>query len=367
MGYVILIITAILTQYIIAWAGGMSNRIGFFERKYTTLKFSDDRNLPMTTNILMNIFMPNVILVFLYLLAQKYFPDIANERLMIYTVSYYLYRLILICVISEQKELYSPKYEFCLAVVGTAISFVLCKWFLLPEHTILLTMDEIRVELWLAIALIVYKFGKQVLDKKVTQNDILSKKQIEQYIIHKFEKFYKKYSDLFQLTAENRYLNAFTFAVMIMENRNRSALIRCAENVKVRFGIETTVGIMQWKSKKPMSNEETIIAFLGWANEKSTGKYDISKDEEFAVYHLAWKYNNRSEYAENVLYIYNYLCEYIEAKPKYREAFRWRDDNDNGTEDINERIKGQMEVIQWMTDNPNATPEQAMQEFGIWG
>ncbi|MCD8119016.1 MAG: hypothetical protein LUE29_05995 [Lachnospiraceae bacterium] len=27
--------------------------------------------------------------------------------------------------------------------------------------------------------------------------------------------------------------------------------------------------------------------------------------------------------------------------------------------------KGQMDVIRWMIDNPNATPEQAMREFGL--
>ncbi|MCD8106446.1 MAG: hypothetical protein LUE20_00565 [Oscillospiraceae bacterium] len=367
MGYVILIITAILTQHIISWAGSTLNSVGNVERQYAVFTFSDDRNLPMTTNILMNIFMPNVIIVFLFLLAQKCFPDIANMRLIIYTVSYYLYRFILIRVILRRKELYSPKYELCVAFLGVVISFILCKWFLLSENTILLTVDEIRVELWLAVALIVYKFIKQVLDKKVTQNDVLSKKQINQYIIRKFEKFYKKYSDLFQLTAKNRYLNAFTFAVMIMENYNRGSLIRCAENVMVRFGRETTVGIMQWKSKKPMSNEETITAFLGWANEKSTGKYDISKGNELAIHSLAWEYNNRTEYADDVLSTYNYLCDYIDEKPKYRKAFHWRDDNDNGTDNIDERIEGQMEVIQWMMDNPDATPEQAMQEFGIWG
>lgn len=125
MGYVILIITAILTQHIISWAGSTLNSVGNVERQYAVFTFSDDRNLPMTTNILMNIFMPNVILVFLFLLAQKCFPDIANMRLIIYTASYYLYRLVLICIILRRKELYSPKYELSLALIGIAISYVL--------------------------------------------------------------------------------------------------------------------------------------------------------------------------------------------------------------------------------------------------
>ncbi len=365
MGYAILIITAILTQHIISWAGSTLNSVGNVERRYAVFTFSDDRNLPMTTNILMNIFMPNVILVFLFLLAKKWFPNIVNERLIIYTVSYYLYRLILICVILRRKELYSPKYELSLALVGTAISFALCKYYLLSAKTILLSSDEIRVELWLAIALIVYKFGKQVLDKKVTQNDILTKSQLEQYIIHKFVKFYKKYNDLLEITPESRYRYIFMFAVMIMEDFNRVPIVRLAENFITFLGKESTVGIMQVKSKTPFSEKKTIRPYIEWIKENAKDECDISDGSEEAIRNLAWKNNNLDSYAESVLYIYNCLYEYIDTIPKYRFAFHLRDTDNNGMDKADERKKGQMDVILWMRDNPNAAPEQAMQDFGL--
>lgn len=220
----------------------------------------------------------------------------------------------------------------------------------------------------MAIAFIVYKFGKQVLDKKITQNDILTKNQLEQYIIHKFIKFYKKYNDLLEITVENRYLYIFTFAVMIMEDFNRVPIVRLAENFMTLLRKESTVGIMQVKSRVPLSDRETVLLYIKWVKDNSEDECDISSGDEEAIRNLAWKNNNQDGYAKSVLYIYSCLHDYIDEIPKYRHAFHLRDTvNNSDSYKSDERIKGQMEVIQWMIDNPNATPEQAMQEFGIWG
>ena len=66
--------------------------------------------------------------------------------------------------------------------------------------------------------------------------------------------------------------------------------------------------------------------------------------------------------------MYCCLHDYIDKIPKYRCAFYLRDTvNNSDSCKSDERKRGQMEAIQWMIDNPNATPEQAMHEFGIWG
>ena len=66
------IILAILTQHAISWAGSMLHQIGDTGQNYALFIFSDDRHQPMTNNILMNIFIPNIVSVFLYMIFRKY-------------------------------------------------------------------------------------------------------------------------------------------------------------------------------------------------------------------------------------------------------------------------------------------------------
>lgn len=167
---------------------------------------------------------------------------------------------------------------------------------------------------------------------------------------------------------ENRYLYIFTFAVMIMEDFNRVPIVRLAENFMTLLRKESTVGIMQVKSRVPLYDRETILLYIKWVKDNSEDECDISNGDEEAIRNLAWKNNNQDGYAKSVLYIYSCLHDYIDEIPKYRYAFHLRDTvNNSDSYKSDERIKGQMEVIQWMIDNPNATLEQAMQEFGIWG
>ena len=68
-----------------------------------------------------------------------------------------------------------------------------------------MSVDDLKEELWLAVILIVYTFVKHILDNKVKQDDILTRRQLEKYIINQFEVLYKRYRSIMNISRENRY------------------------------------------------------------------------------------------------------------------------------------------------------------------
>lgn len=112
---VFLIISAILTQHLVSWAGSILHEVASEETHYAVFTFRDDRNMPMTTNILMNICIPNVLMIFIFMLSRKFYLPYVEEYLLLYVISFFVYRMLLICVILRRKEMYSLLYELAMA------------------------------------------------------------------------------------------------------------------------------------------------------------------------------------------------------------------------------------------------------------
>lgn len=116
--FIILFVLAAITHHLVAWAGSVLHSVANEETLYAVFTFRDDRNQPMTTNILMNVCIPNVFMLFIFMIATKLQLYNMQKYLIWYVVLFYLYRSFLICVILRRKEMYSFLYEFCMAVAG---------------------------------------------------------------------------------------------------------------------------------------------------------------------------------------------------------------------------------------------------------
>lgn len=324
-----LFILAVLTQHMVSWAGSILHEVSNQESQYAVFTFRDDRNMPMTTNILMNICIPNVCIIFIFMFAERFNLPYIKEHLLIYITAFFLYRAFLICVLLRRKEMYSAGYEIAIAAAAILLARFLIDFFLSTEETVFITASELREELWFAILVILYQFVKQILDKRVVQNTVLTKGQITKYVRNKFQKFYKKYNHLLDIGVQNRYVCIFLYSVMIFEDYNRGPIIRLLERIKTRLGRKATVGIMQMKSDTPLTDEESIVRFLAWAEtrakDRAEGYAPYGLDEKL-VCDLAWEHNNDEAYGKAVAYIYNRLCEYIDEIPEYRNAFKIRDE-----------------------------------------
>ena len=123
----------------------------------------------------------------------------------------------MICGILRRRELYTYKYECGMAVVALAICLLLNCFFFGKNKNLLMSVDDLKEELWLAVILIVYTFVKHILDNKVKQDDILTRRQLEKYIINQFEVLYKRYRSIMNISRENRYAWIIIYAIMIFE------------------------------------------------------------------------------------------------------------------------------------------------------
>lgn len=314
---------AIITQHLVSWAGSILHEVGNQESQYAVFTFRDDRNVPMTKNILMNICIPNVCMIFIFIVAEKLSFPYIKKYLLVYIIAFFLYRMVLICVILRRKEMYSFLYEAAMAAATVLLACFLIRFFLSTEETIFITAAELREELWFAILIVLYQFIKQILDKKVVQNTVLTKGQITRYVINKFQKYYDKYNHLLEINVQNRYICIFLYSVMIFEDYNRGPIIRSVERFKSRLGRKATMGIMQIESDTPLSDEESIIKFYAWIESRVDESVQFGLDEMYVSF-LAWEHNNDDAYGRSVAYIYNCLCQYIDEVPKYRKAFMIR-------------------------------------------
>lgn len=322
----ILIIIGICTQFLVSWAGSVLHSIGSEETKYAVFTFNDDRYEPMTTNILMNVCIPNVVMIFIFMIARKFDFSYINKNLIISTISFFVWRMIWICLFLRRKEMYNWLYELSMAVAGIGLSYFLTLFFFTTEQTVFISASELREELWFVIIVVLYKFFKMILDKKVTQNDILTKNQMINYIRHKFNVFYNKYGNLLDIDKDNRYVCILLFAVMIFEDYNRGPIIRKLERLALTLHLKNkaTIGIMQFPTEKNISDEKSIISFYDWVLLKVDNEKQFHGNDMF-INNIVWQYNNDTRYGESVAYIYNRLYEYIDEVPKLRNDFCLRE------------------------------------------
>lgn len=315
-----MVFMAILTHKLVSTSGGYLHEIGKVEQSYAVFTFSDDRYESMTTNILMNVFIPNVCMVFLFIGVTALKWKHRSLLLIVYCLSYYIYRCVLVCVILGRKYLYNVKYEISIALVGVLLGILLNMFFLQKTNTLFISVEELREELWFAIILVIYGTIKNVLDLKVKQDDILTEKQLQIYIVKKFDIFYKKYSSALNIDRKNAYLCITLFAIMIFEDFNRGPIIRAIEKIKVKAGYEATIGVMQVKSDKIISNIESVdkaYKLIAQYGKDSLGR-ELSEGE---VEDIAVEYNCGEKYSESIAYIYSRILEYIRLNEKYTKEF----------------------------------------------
>lgn len=320
MHIMLIFILAVITHQMISISGSYLHEIGRVQEPYAVFTFSDNRHKSMTMNILMNIFIPNISMIFIFVGITALHWKNASLLMIIYCLSYYIYRFILICLILDRKYLYNRKYELSMALVGILLGILLNIFFLRKENNLFISVSELREELWFAIILVIYETIKNILDMKVKQDDVLTEQQLYNYIEKKFDVFYEKYGELLSINSQNSYLCITLFAIMIFENFNRGSIIRLFENIKVRAVHKATVGIMQIKSNHIISDKQSVIKayeLIAQYGENCMGN-ELSEDD---VEEIAKKYNQGEKYGESIAYIYSRLLEIIKKNEKYQKEF----------------------------------------------
>ena len=248
-------------------------------------------------------------------MGWEYYADI----MWVFTLGYYIWRALLICVILRRREFYKVKYEMGIAITAISISIIVFYSFLVKTVSIFIRADELREELGFAIIVAIYGFIKFILDKKVTQRDVLKETDLERHIVRKFEKFFKRYRKIIDINDKNNKIWIILFAIMIFEDFNRGPEKRAVEYILLPVRKKESLGIMQVETNKFISSKESIkIAF------NMIQDYLEELDDyitEYVVYERAIRYNKDERYGENVSYIYNVLERYIYENKYYKSVF----------------------------------------------
>ena len=317
----ILLILAAITVHIISWCGSVLHSVTYSGRPYAVFTFRADQNEGMSTNILMNILIPNIVLIFLSMFCY-YVKEFAFGRkfLIVYVVAYYVYRAFLICVLLNRREMYNLRYELFNVVLGIGAACFLTKYFLSKPKIVFMPASELVNEFWLVVIAMLYKFMTIFLDKVYTQKKVVSESRLDKYISNRFNYFYKRYKDTIQITEDDNRIWILLFSIMIFENYNRGRFKRKLERIKVRSGRHTTVGIMQVESDTDLTDEESINrAYFKLKDEIVMG--NIVTDDEGEINCYAYQYNPDEDYARSVTYIYQRLCNYLKSTQRFYVAF----------------------------------------------
>ena len=115
--FIVIFILAVITHYVMAGIGGyLDTAGGILNWKYAEFTFSPERNISMTTNILMNIFIPNVVMFFIYAgtVYLKWYD--VQPLIWLFVVFYYFYRMILICVLQCKIRIISCNFRSCVSI-----------------------------------------------------------------------------------------------------------------------------------------------------------------------------------------------------------------------------------------------------------
>lgn len=278
----------------------------------------------MPTNILMNILILNVGMIFIYMWASCYSLDYILKNIGFFVIFYFAYRFILICVLLRRKELFRVGYECLVAGAAIIIAYVLNAYFFVNKRNIFIPISELKNELWIAIFLVLYKFFQLVLEKWVTQRTVTKESMIVQYIAKKFRQFYDKYGHLVEITVENRYICVLLYAIMIFEDYNRGPFLRTLERVKYAVTGKGTLGIMQVEADRRITDAESVVIAYEKLRDEIVGD-EIHAYDEMQINYYAWQYNNDTDYAKSVAFIFSHLYEYLDEIPRFRKEFHLRE------------------------------------------
>ena len=163
-------------------------------------------------------------------------------------------------------------------------------------------VDNVWSTLFVAILIVLYM---DATNQQTRINNDKEENLIENYIIASYHKISDKYRDVILAeSVKNNTSTTLMYSILIYEDMNRPEFVRKIENLLVRlFHIRLTVGIAQTKSKKPLSDVESIINAIKILNGTSKpNKLDYSATTE-----AIRKYNPSTKYIDSVTQILSVL------------------------------------------------------------
>ena len=243
------LIFGILLFFIINWIGKHSYSIGYLEISI----FVKTEEAP-ALNFLIRVLTPVVYLIIVSTILYYFNLDRFVVNIFLVNIYYVIFRL-LFNLFTNRGRLLNWYRQFIYWAAIIVISYVTYVKIISVKANILPDFTTLANELWIIILIFIFQVTNNIrLSKNATE------KRKQNYLKMRYKKLKKLYGSLIQNITNNEVLEALTYSIMIYEDFNRPKIARFFENIRFRLTRKSlTLGIMQVKSDRLISDEESVI------------------------------------------------------------------------------------------------------------
>ena len=241
---------AIILFYFVNWIGAKSKPLNF---GYVQMSVGLQDDTAPLFNYLFKVLAPIVYIILLAVLFQQFGWNHLCEHLYLVVVYYWIYRFLYITVRGQL-----PLLNWKVQILYWVSSIALALWvnsIIDKVESVLPSPDDLLEELWILIILFLYSiFNKMNFSRDGAD------KRIKSYTYNKVNSFKQKYGKIIDSKFSSDFYKAIVYSLMVYEDFNRPTFARFLERMLFHFSKKPhTYGIMQVKSSKPLSDEESVV------------------------------------------------------------------------------------------------------------
>jgi hypothetical protein len=247
--FLIQLALGILLFIIINWIGKHSYSMGYMEISI----FVKTEEAP-ALNFLIRVLTPIVYLIIISAILYYLRLDRFVVNIFLVNIYYIIFRL-LFNLFTNRGRLLNWYRQFIYWTAIIIISYFTYEKIIKVKANILPDFTTFANELWIIILIFIFQVTNNIQFSKTA-----TEKRKQNYLRTRYNRLSQLYGTIIQKITKNQILEALTYSIMIYEDFNRPKIVRILENIKFRLTKKTlTLGIMQVKSDKLISNEESVI------------------------------------------------------------------------------------------------------------
>ncbi len=263
---VFIFINSVILFILMQILGVPLSNLAVIDFKYDTFTFSKDKSTS-GMNIIYNMLLANIYMLFIYELVED--NQIKNLVYFI-VIGYLIIRYAYILLVLNRLKLLNLKYECTLIILTLFFTYLIQKNIITENISMKIPIEEFKNEILLLGILFLFSVFKGVLLENFSNRNNTSDRTA--YIRYFYLKFLDKYdgiidtqiekSGYFTDTIENekQEFKLLVYSFIIFENFSRPRFYRIIENVLSKISKnEVSTGIMQIRSKKALSDKESVL------------------------------------------------------------------------------------------------------------
>jgi len=202
--------------------------------------------------------------------------------------------------IKERAFVVNNSYNMFKYFLNVITSYFLNILFINKVDSVFLSLDQVKLVIWLLVMWYLYILLKDQVDvKKINNNNKMEFYENKEYIVMQYAKYKNKYYN--NVKSKYKELVPVIYSIMIYENYNRTRIMRRFDELKCKyFSLGGKFGIMQVSSNKYIDDIGSIKLVINKLERLYSKNNDVLK-----IITLYYKNKN-----QGVLSIYREICSF---------------------------------------------------------